>query len=337
MAPKSTLMAAVLRGLAKFAHTINIDFFADLVEVLNGLIRSEQLETSQCLHAVQVVLIMLSGQVRSVFTEFYRVLPSFFLLPLFVGRSVEHRSVVLLRAPVPRAAATARRLAEPRRRGRGARLPRRHAHQAAQEGAGLLLSPSHPSFLMKKRRLTGVGAPRVGLRQTDGHLRPGRAPQRRSGPSGPPPPALHGRSTFVSIVVVVVVIAVFVGRRTSRRTCCWTWSRRRPAAPSAPNSTSRSTATRPARRCGSCTPWPATTTRPWPPSPATSSPSVPTRATTSSASSSSASKSLGWARDPLPHRITPRFRTSSTHPRTRALQKIRWGRDPQFGKPRVES
>ncbi|XP_057370340.1 nucleolar complex protein 3 homolog [Daphnia carinata] len=62
MAPKSGLMGVVLQGLAKFAHTINVDFFTDLVEVFNNLIANDQLDYRQCLYAIQVVLIMLSGQ-----------------------------------------------------------------------------------------------------------------------------------------------------------------------------------------------------------------------------------------------------------------------------------
>ncbi|KAI9564697.1 hypothetical protein GHT06_008438 [Daphnia sinensis] len=62
MAPKSGLMGVVLQGLAKFAHTINVDFFTDLVEVFNKVIANDQLDYRQCLYAIQVVLIMLSGQ-----------------------------------------------------------------------------------------------------------------------------------------------------------------------------------------------------------------------------------------------------------------------------------
>lgn len=46
----------------RFAHTINVDFFTDLVEVFNNLIANDQLDYRQCLYAIQVVLIMLSGQ-----------------------------------------------------------------------------------------------------------------------------------------------------------------------------------------------------------------------------------------------------------------------------------
>ncbi|KAI9564703.1 hypothetical protein GHT06_008444 [Daphnia sinensis] len=55
MDPKSGLMGVVLQGLAKFAHTINVDFFTDLVEVFNKVIANDQLVYRQCLYAIQKV------------------------------------------------------------------------------------------------------------------------------------------------------------------------------------------------------------------------------------------------------------------------------------------
>lgn len=39
-ASDSSLLPSVLEGLAKFAHLINIEFFDDLIKVLNQLIAS---------------------------------------------------------------------------------------------------------------------------------------------------------------------------------------------------------------------------------------------------------------------------------------------------------
>ena len=65
----------------RFAHTINVDFFTDLVETFNGLIANGQLEYRQCLYAIQVVLIMLSDQGEALnidplhfYAHLYRVL-----------------------------------------------------------------------------------------------------------------------------------------------------------------------------------------------------------------------------------------------------------------------
>jgi nucleolar complex protein 3 len=39
-APDSQLLSPALKGLAKFAHLINVDFFADLMSVLSSLLAS---------------------------------------------------------------------------------------------------------------------------------------------------------------------------------------------------------------------------------------------------------------------------------------------------------
>jgi nucleolar complex protein 3 len=45
--PRSTpLLPAALRGISKFAHLINIDFFKDLMQVLKDLILREAPDTS---------------------------------------------------------------------------------------------------------------------------------------------------------------------------------------------------------------------------------------------------------------------------------------------------
>uniref|UniRef100_A0A4W3K2U6 Nucleolar complex protein 3 homolog n=1 Tax=Callorhinchus milii TaxID=7868 RepID=A0A4W3K2U6_CALMI len=61
-AQKSVLLPAVLEGLAKFAHVINIEFFDDLLEVLHSLIDSGDLSYRECLHCVQTAFCVLSGQ-----------------------------------------------------------------------------------------------------------------------------------------------------------------------------------------------------------------------------------------------------------------------------------
>lgn len=60
--PNSRLLSATLEGLAKFAHIINIEFFADLIEVLNHLIENVDLGYREQLHCIQTVFTILSGQ-----------------------------------------------------------------------------------------------------------------------------------------------------------------------------------------------------------------------------------------------------------------------------------
>nr|XP_055156218.1 nucleolar complex protein 3 homolog isoform X2 [Nyctereutes procyonoides] len=61
-AQKSPLLPAVLEGLAKFAHLINVEFFDDLLVVLHTLIESGDLSYRESLHCVQTAFHILSGQ-----------------------------------------------------------------------------------------------------------------------------------------------------------------------------------------------------------------------------------------------------------------------------------
>ncbi|XP_055594720.1 nucleolar complex protein 3 homolog [Uranotaenia lowii] len=61
-APKSKVLSATLEGLAKFAHIINIEFFSDLVELLNNLLVNENLGYREQLHCIQTVFTVLRGQ-----------------------------------------------------------------------------------------------------------------------------------------------------------------------------------------------------------------------------------------------------------------------------------
>ncbi|XP_045709941.1 nucleolar complex protein 3 homolog [Phyllostomus hastatus] len=61
-AQRSPLLPAVLEGLAKFAHLINVEFFDDLLVVLHNLIESGNLSYQESLHCVQTAFHILSGQ-----------------------------------------------------------------------------------------------------------------------------------------------------------------------------------------------------------------------------------------------------------------------------------
>ncbi|NXU50002.1 NOC3L protein, partial [Turnix velox] len=61
-AQKSPLLPAVLEGLAKFAHLINVEFFDDLVIVLHSLIASGDLSYRESLHCILSAFHILSGQ-----------------------------------------------------------------------------------------------------------------------------------------------------------------------------------------------------------------------------------------------------------------------------------
>ncbi|XP_067321831.1 nucleolar complex protein 3 homolog [Anolis sagrei] len=61
-AQKSPLLPAVLEGLAKFAHLINLEFFDDLLLVLHSLIASGALSHRESLHCILSAFHILSGQ-----------------------------------------------------------------------------------------------------------------------------------------------------------------------------------------------------------------------------------------------------------------------------------
>lgn len=46
----------------RFAHAINIDFFSDLVEILNSLLNSKKLGYREELHCIQAVFAILKGK-----------------------------------------------------------------------------------------------------------------------------------------------------------------------------------------------------------------------------------------------------------------------------------
>lgn len=60
--PNNKLNGMVLEGLAKFSHLINIEFFADLLNVLGGLMAEGSLKFRESLHCIQVVFTILAGQ-----------------------------------------------------------------------------------------------------------------------------------------------------------------------------------------------------------------------------------------------------------------------------------
>ncbi|CAL1599508.1 unnamed protein product [Knipowitschia caucasica] len=96
-AQKSVLLPVVLEGLAHFAHLINVEFFDDLVSVLQRLVQSGNLSTRESLHCIQTVFTILSGQgdVLNIdplkfYSQLYEV-----LLQLSAGSSNDDIQIVL--------------------------------------------------------------------------------------------------------------------------------------------------------------------------------------------------------------------------------------------------
>ncbi|KAH8310269.1 hypothetical protein KR044_000329, partial [Drosophila immigrans] len=60
--PTSRVLSAILEGLAEFAHVINLEFFADLIDVLNRILEEQELGYREQLHCIQTIFVILSGQ-----------------------------------------------------------------------------------------------------------------------------------------------------------------------------------------------------------------------------------------------------------------------------------
>ncbi|EDV93394.1 nucleolar complex protein 3 homolog [Drosophila grimshawi] len=60
--PTSRVLSSILEGLAEFAHVINLEFFADLIDVLNRILEEQDLGYREQLHCIQTIFVILSGQ-----------------------------------------------------------------------------------------------------------------------------------------------------------------------------------------------------------------------------------------------------------------------------------
>ncbi|XP_044010019.1 nucleolar complex protein 3 homolog, partial [Aphidius gifuensis] len=71
-APNSQVLSVCLEGLAKFAHCINLEFYQDLVNVINTLMEEKNLGLREQLHCIQTVFTILSGQGSALNIDPYR-------------------------------------------------------------------------------------------------------------------------------------------------------------------------------------------------------------------------------------------------------------------------
>ncbi|KFB45528.1 AGAP010308-PA-like protein [Anopheles sinensis] len=91
--PDSRVLSATLEGLAKFAHTINIEFFADLVELLNNLLENASLGYREQLHCIQTVFVILSGQGEALNIDPARFYSHFYKNLLYVNAGKNHEDM----------------------------------------------------------------------------------------------------------------------------------------------------------------------------------------------------------------------------------------------------
>ena len=96
-APNSKVLSACLEGLAKFAHCINLEFYQDLVDVINGLMEEGNLGFREQLHCIQTVFTILSGQGSALNIDPYRFYSHLYknLLNVHAGKNHEDAEIIV--------------------------------------------------------------------------------------------------------------------------------------------------------------------------------------------------------------------------------------------------
>ncbi|KAH8335507.1 hypothetical protein KR074_004241, partial [Drosophila pseudoananassae] len=96
--PTSRILSAILEGLAEFAHVINLDFFADLIDVLNRILEDqEELGYRERLHCIQTIFVILSGQGEVLNIDPIRFYQHFYrnMLAVTAGKNHEDFAIIL--------------------------------------------------------------------------------------------------------------------------------------------------------------------------------------------------------------------------------------------------
>ncbi|XP_072748758.1 nucleolar complex protein 3 [Anoplolepis gracilipes] len=96
-APNSKVLSVCLEGLAKFAHCINIEFYQDLVSVIDKLIEEDYLGLRQQLHCIQCIFTILSGQGAALNIDPYKFYVHLYknILKVHCGRTHAETEIVL--------------------------------------------------------------------------------------------------------------------------------------------------------------------------------------------------------------------------------------------------
>ncbi|EDV41814.1 uncharacterized protein Dana_GF17313 [Drosophila ananassae] len=96
--PTSRILSAILEGLAEFAHVINLDFFADLIDVLNRILEDqEELGYRERLHCIQTIFVILSGQGEVLNIDPIRFYQHFYrnMLAVTAGKNHDDFAIIL--------------------------------------------------------------------------------------------------------------------------------------------------------------------------------------------------------------------------------------------------
>ncbi|XP_058058231.1 nucleolar complex protein 3 homolog [Anopheles bellator] len=91
--PDSRVLSVTLEGLSKFAHTISIDFFSDLIELLNTLLENAGLGYREQLHCIQTVFVILTGRGEVLNVDPARFYSHFYKNLLYVNAGRNHQDM----------------------------------------------------------------------------------------------------------------------------------------------------------------------------------------------------------------------------------------------------
>ncbi|KAL1493764.1 hypothetical protein ABEB36_009457 [Hypothenemus hampei] len=91
------ILSVCLEGLTKFAHCINLEYYVDMVNILNKLLHEEWLGYKEQLHCIQTIFILLSGQGEAVNIDPTRFYVNLYrdLLTTHAGRNHDNIFIVL--------------------------------------------------------------------------------------------------------------------------------------------------------------------------------------------------------------------------------------------------
>lgn len=95
--PNNKILSVCLEGLAKFAHCINLDFYQDMVTVINRLMEEGNLGLREQLHCIQCVFTILSGQGSALNIDPYRFYVHLYkhLLNVHCGKTQTETEIIL--------------------------------------------------------------------------------------------------------------------------------------------------------------------------------------------------------------------------------------------------
>ncbi|KAH8369393.1 hypothetical protein KR009_009639, partial [Drosophila setifemur] len=96
--PTSRVLSAILEGLAEFAHVINLEFFSDLIDVLNRILEDqEELGYRERLHCIQTIFVILSGQGEVLNIDPIRFYQHFYrnMLAVTAGKNHDDFAIIL--------------------------------------------------------------------------------------------------------------------------------------------------------------------------------------------------------------------------------------------------